>query len=157
MHITFDTSYGRITMEEEDHMVSRLYFTHLYPNYSITEKPSLFLRQAAWEVQEYLEGRSRNLYVPVKADCPHFISTIWDGIRRIGYGKTATPLQITGGLKNPMPAAAVALACRRNPVPILIPTHRVVGVRNSMDDSGPDGAMLRRKLLAMEMALQNRN
>ena len=150
MHFTFVTSFGRITLEEENHVVSRLYFANRSPNYSTSERPSLFLRQAAWEIREYLEGRSCDLYVPAAPVGMPTLRVIWERIRRIEYGKTVTAGDIVRMLGNRITVRAVVSACRRNPIPIVIPTHRVIGVGDNLDELVEGSWTLRNRLLALE-------
>lgn len=77
-----------------------------------------------------------------------FQQQVWAAIATIGWGKTKTYLEIAEMLGNPKGVRAVAGACGANPVPLLIPCHRVVGVGNLGGFSG--GLPLKRMLLNAE-------
>ena len=74
---------------------------------------------------------------------------VWASICEIPYGKTVSYKDISSGIGNPNAARAVGLANKRNPIPIFIPCHRVIGSDGSLIGySG--GIELKKRLLEME-------
>lgn len=102
---------------------------------------------------DYLNGRSRDLSLPVEVEATEFQLRVWDALRAIPYGSTRTYGEIAESLGYSKTAArAVGHACATNRVSLVIPCHRAV--RN---DGGLGGyrweLQRKRALLAMERAL----
>jgi len=77
------------------------------------------------------------------------MTRIWELLRRIPYGETATYGEIAALSGNPKAARAVGLANNRNPVPIFVPCHRIVGSDGEL--TGYRGGLeLKRRLLGLE-------
>ncbi len=83
---------------------------------------------AAWlePLVAYLAGRVAVPELPVDVRATAFEQRVWDAIRAIPYGQTATYGELAAALGRPRAARAVARACARNPVALLVPCHRVV-------------------------------
>ncbi len=75
----------------------------------------------------------------------------WDALLSIPYGETRTYGEIARGLGNPEGARAVGSANHKNPIPIIIPCHRVVNTGGGLGGYG-GGLELKRRLLALEQA-----
>jgi AraC family transcriptional regulator of adaptative response/methylated-DNA-[protein]-cysteine methyltransferase len=73
-----------------------------------------------------LEGRLPRLDLPLDIRATAFQRLVWDCLTRIPYGETRSYQQIAAALERPQAARAVARACATNPVPLLVPCHRVV-------------------------------
>lgn len=74
----------------------------------------------------YLEGREPHLDLPLDVQATAFQSRVWQELRRIPHGETATYSEIARRLGQPSAARAVARACATNPVSLVIPCHRVL-------------------------------
>jgi AraC family transcriptional regulator of adaptative response/methylated-DNA-[protein]-cysteine methyltransferase len=77
-------------------------------------------------ILDYLQGRLAHLDLPVDLRVTAFQLQVLELLRRIPYGETRSYSQIAETLGNPKAVRAVAQACGANPVPLLIPCHRVV-------------------------------
>lgn len=92
------------------------------------EKPDGVLAAAASQLTEYFEGTRTEFDLPlVIRSGTDFERRVWERIAAIGYGETATYGAIATHLGDPGAARAVGVACNRNPLPLVIPCHRVVG------------------------------
>jgi O-6-methylguanine DNA methyltransferase len=78
-----------------------------------------------------------------------FQLSVWRALCAIPYGETRTYGQIAKGLRQPNAARAVGLANNRNPIPIIVPCHRVIGADGSLTGYG-GGLPRKRKLLELE-------
>ncbi len=74
-----------------------------------------------------------------------FQHRVWDALQRIPYGTTTTYGKLAEGLGEPRATRAVGLANGRNPIPIVIPCHRVIGANGSL--TGYGGGMQRKQWL----------
>jgi methylated-DNA-[protein]-cysteine S-methyltransferase len=82
---------------------------------------------AAREIEEYFAGRRRTFDVPLDLQLSHgFRRTILSHLPEIGYGKTASYAAIAKAAGNPKAVRAAGSACASNPLPVVVPCHRVV-------------------------------
>ncbi len=103
------------------------------------------LTWAMRELREYFAGERRDFTVPTGGEGTPFARRVWDVLRTIPYGTTmsygavAARVGVRGG------ARAVGAANGRNPVPILVPCHRVIGADGSV--AGYSGGVWRKRVL----------
>lgn len=74
----------------------------------------------------YLNGLSPGLQLPTDAPGTAFQQRVWDALRRIPYGETRSYAQLAEMIGEPNAVRAVATACARNPVALVVPCHRIV-------------------------------
>jgi len=92
-----------------------------------TGDSSPVLEQAARELEEYFAGIRREFTVPLAPEGTEFQRLVWAELRKIPYGTTAAYGDIAARIGKPKAAVAVGQANSRNPIPIIIPCHRVIG------------------------------
>jgi methylated-DNA-[protein]-cysteine S-methyltransferase len=98
------------------------------------------------ELDEYLEGRRRDFDVDLDLrGQPDFYLRVLSELARVGYGETTTYGTLAARAGNPRAARAVGTVMNRNPVPIVLPCHRVVGANGSL--TGYGGGLHRKELL----------
>ncbi|MDQ7027409.1 MAG: bifunctional DNA-binding transcriptional regulator/O6-methylguanine-DNA methyltransferase Ada [Anaerolineae bacterium] len=85
------------------------------------------LKQAVQSVVNYLKGWQPHIDLPLDIRVTAFQQRVLDELKRIPYGETRTYGEIAKAIGQPKAARAVGNACNKNPVPIIIPCHRVVG------------------------------
>ncbi len=112
-------------------------------------------RQAFDVVQAYLGGCYVNFEeIPVNWHLvakTEFQLKVWQACRRIAYGSVLTYGELARQIRLANAARAVGAAMRQNPIPLLIPCHRVVGTRGQLTGySAPGGVATKRRLLEME-------
>jgi methylated-DNA-[protein]-cysteine S-methyltransferase len=109
--------------------------------------------EARRELEEYFEGRRRNFELPVDLEVlPSFQRLVLDELRRVPYGRMDTYGGLAARIGKPRAARAVGGALNRNPVPIVVPCHRIVGASGSL--VGYAGGLARKeRLLELEGAL----
>jgi len=90
------------------------------------------LRTVLRELREYFAGRRRAFTVPVNPAGSVFQQRVWQVVAAIPFGKTCTYCEIGEELGDAKAARAVGAAVAANPIPILIPCHRVVGADGSL-------------------------
>jgi methylated-DNA-[protein]-cysteine S-methyltransferase len=85
------------------------------------------LDRAARQLDEYFAGRRRRFEVPVDLRLAHgFRRTVLEHLPNIAYGTTATYAAVALAAGSPQAVRAVGSACARNPLPVVVPCHRVV-------------------------------
>lgn len=105
---------------------------------------------AAEELAAYFAGRLTAFTVPVEMrGGSDFERAVWVEIAKIRYGEMQTYGEIATILGDPGLARAVGTACNHNPVPVIVPCHRVVGAGGKMVGFG-GGIERKRRLLELE-------
>jgi methylated-DNA-[protein]-cysteine S-methyltransferase len=105
---------------------------------------------AVQELHAYFAGELTGFTVPFELrGGSEFEQAVWAEIARIPYGETITYGAIATALGDPGAARAVGAACNHNPVPVIVPCHRVVGAGNKMVGFG-GGLDRKRRLLELE-------
>lgn len=106
------------------------------------------LGQAADQLQEYFSGERRRFEVPMDLDGTGFQREVWAQLALIPYGETITYRALAHRVGRPTGYRAVGQANGRNPVPIIVPCHRVVASDGLGGYGG--GLAVKRSLLALE-------
>lgn len=101
------------------------------------------------ELMWYFEGGLREFSVPLDLKGTSFQKMVWSEVSKIPYGRVKSYGQIARDLGKPRAARAVGMANNKNPVPILVPCHRVVGCDGSLVGYG-GGVKIKRFLLELE-------
>ena len=90
------------------------------------------LEQAATELEEYFSGTRRVFSIPLHANGTEFQRTVWTALLSIPHGETVSYADLAAKIGKPAACRAVGNANNRNPLPILIPCHRVIGKNGSL-------------------------
>ena len=101
------------------------------------------------EIHRYLAGELMAFRLPYRAAGTPFQQAVWEQLRRIPYGTTATYGQIAARVGRPGAARAVGGACGANPVPLIIPCHRAVAADGGLGGF-TSGVWRKRLLIAIE-------
>lgn len=83
-------------------------------------------QQAKEELQKYFEGSLKQFTVQLSPEGTDFQKSVWKELCKIPYGKTLSYKQIAANINNPKSCRAVGNANGKNPIPIIIPCHRVI-------------------------------
>ena len=104
------------------------------------------------ELDEYFEGRRRDFDLPVDLRVPPFHAEVLAELARIPYGRLDTYGHLASLVGRPRAARAVGTVMNRNPIPIVLPCHRIVGANGSL--TGYAGGLdVKRRLLQLEGAM----
>jgi len=150
----YQSPIGLIRMGETGGFLTRADFVeqsleleNFQPN-SISNSSTL-LKDACRQLNEYFEGRRQKFDLALKPHGTNFQHSAWESLLRIPYGETRSYLQQAESIRNPKAIRAIGQANSRNPIPIIIPCHRVIGKNGSL--IGYAGGLDRKtKLLALE-------
>jgi methylated-DNA-[protein]-cysteine S-methyltransferase len=112
-------------------------------------QPDSPVRQACRELKEYFEGTRKSFDVPVMLNGTAFQVKAWRALLKIPYGKTRTYQQQAVKVGGAEKARAVGMANGKNPIPIIVPCHRVIGKDGSLTGFG-GGLDTKRYLLDLE-------
>jgi methylated-DNA-[protein]-cysteine S-methyltransferase len=106
-------------------------------------------REAKRQLDEYFGGRRRQFDLPMAADATPFQARVLEALRAIPYGQTRSYRDIAVAVGNPKAVRAVGGANGNNPLPIVIPCHRVIGSSGALTGFG-GGMEVKRLLLDLE-------
>ena len=150
-----DTPIGCLELLATDSALCGLNWAHQHAhpqnrsNESRFDGPSRILEQASEELQLYFEGKLQVFAVPCAPEGTPFQRQVWSVLETIEWGKTLTYKTVADTLNKTSAARAVGTAIGKNPLPIFIPCHRVIGSNGSL--TGFSGGMdIKRELLALE-------
>lgn len=145
---SFQTPLGIMALEAENGALVRLYLPSApLPRTAAGETPLLV--RGRDQLLEYLAGARRRFDLPLAPRGTPFQQRVWTVLRDIPWGQTRTYRDVALAAGCPKGFRAVGMANRRNPIPIFIPCHRVVGASGSL--TGYSGGLeLKRTLLELE-------
>ncbi len=109
------------------------------------------LREARRQLQAYFAGELRDFSLPLRPHGTTFQRRVWNALERIPYGATASYGDIASAIGAPGSARAVGAANGANPLPIVVPCHRVIGSDGTLTGYG-GGIEMKRRLLELERA-----
>ncbi|MEQ8200099.1 MAG: methylated-DNA--[protein]-cysteine S-methyltransferase [Syntrophomonadaceae bacterium] len=143
------TRLGTICIEEQDGLITNLWLAgdKLPPYLEATDTP--LLREAFRQLEQYLQGQLQEFDLPLNPAGTPFMLAVWQQLRQVPYGKTASYKDIAAAIGNPRAARAVGQANRRNPIAIFIPCHRIIGAQGNLGGFSC-GLDYKKKLLAIE-------
>ena len=107
------------------------------------------LQEAERQMKEYFSGKRKIFSLPLAPDGTQFQKAVWALLQQIPYGETISYGALAKRLDRPKAARAIGGACHRNPIVIVIPCHRVVGVNGHLTGFG-GGIPLKEALLKLE-------
>ena len=105
--------------------------------------------EAARQLREYFAGARTEFELRLEPEGTPFQQRVWNELRGIPYGETISYRELAERVGNPAGTRAVGAANGRNPLPIVVPCHRVIGSDGSLTGFG-GGLQIKRKLLDLE-------
>lgn len=105
----------------------------------------LILKRCAQQLQQYFFGKRQSFNIALSPSGTAFQKQVWQALTEIQYGKTSSYLDIAKSIDNPKSVRAVGTANGSNPIPIIIPCHRVIGQDGSL--TGYSGGIWRKEWL----------
>jgi methylated-DNA-[protein]-cysteine S-methyltransferase len=107
------------------------------------------IKDAAVQITEYFDGKRKTFDLPLNPQGTDFQLRVWKALQNIPYGETRSYADIAAITGNPKAYRAVGMANHHNPIPIIIPCHRVIGANGSLTGYA-GGLELKQRLLNLE-------
>ena len=107
------------------------------------------LREAEDQLGAYFAGELRRFDLPLSPRGTEFKRRVWDAVAAVPYGTTTSYSRLAAAVGSPRATRAVGAANGRNPLPIVVPCHRVIGASGALTGYG-GGLEVKRALLALE-------
>lgn len=99
-------------------------------------KAERILRETAKQLGEYFAGTRRDFDLPMRTGGTEFQQQVWRALCTIPFGATWSYGQLATSVGNPNASRAVGAANGKNPIPVIIPCHRVIGANGSLTGFG---------------------
>ena len=149
MRYTFvATDIGRLLVAGDNGAVASVHFDGGEPDDDwIADDGSL--REVSIQLRAYLNGKLKTFTVPLAPRGTEFQRAVWNALLEIPYGETRSYSEIARAIGRPDAVRAVGTANGANPIPIIIPCHRVIGANGSLTGFG-GGLDVKRQLLMLE-------
>ena len=144
--ISMHAPIGDLTISAEDNIIVSLDW-----GWAQEQNTSTLLQDAKSQLNDYFDGLRKNFDLPLEPLGTKFQQRVWSMMRQIPHGQTITYGEIAKALDSS--ARAVGMACGANPLPVIIPCHRVVAATDIGGYSGDGGVETKRALLLLERVL----
>lgn len=131
---------GPLTLFAEDDSLTAL----VYGDYGGYDDIPLF-REARRQLDEYFEGQRQDFHLPLRPEGTEFQKKVWQVLCRIPYGQLISYRELAARVGSPRAFQAVGQANGHNPLPILIPCHRVIAADGTL--GGYSGGLERKRFL----------
>ena len=141
-----DTPIGPLTLASNGTALTQVEFAggrYPLPQYALGSDS--ILDHARRELDQYFVGTLRTFTVPVDPHGTAFQRAVWGALQTIPYGETRSYAQQALAISAPKAMRAVGAANGRNPIPIVVPCHRVIGANGSLTGFG--GGLDRKQML----------
>jgi methylated-DNA-[protein]-cysteine S-methyltransferase len=147
-----DSPVGRLLLAGDGTSLVQVCFQSgprpLQPHGDWVADPTPF-RAVMTQLAEYFAGKRRRFELRLAPRGTDFQRRVWRALAEIPYGKTISYGELARSIDKPSASRAVGLANGANPLPIIVPCHRVIGADGSLTGFG-GGLPIKRKLLALE-------
>lgn len=127
-----NTKIGVLSLIEENNKIIAIEIGKKIEKEEVTLKETPLLQETQKQLIEYLEGNREKFAIPFNPKGTKFMKEVWTALQEIPYGEVRTYGQIAKKVGSPKAARAVGMANHRNPIPILIPCHRVIGTSGKL-------------------------
>ncbi|MGM9926074.1 MAG: methylated-DNA--[protein]-cysteine S-methyltransferase [Bacillus sp. (in: firmicutes)] len=145
----YETAIGKVGIAEDGQGITNVYFPEETPAEDLKEFETELLQEASQQLQDYFAGKRKDFTVPLSPTGTEFMQNVWKALTAIPYGETRSYKDIAEAIANPKAVRAVGMANNRNPLPIFIPCHRVIGINGKLVGYG-GGLPIKEQLLALE-------
>ncbi|HEX9625379.1 MAG TPA: methylated-DNA--[protein]-cysteine S-methyltransferase [Acidiferrobacterales bacterium] len=154
-HHTLASPIGDLLLVGDEDALHGVYFqagprpTKPRKEWQPSEKP---FREVTRQLKAYFTGKLTTFDLPLAPAGTEFQLKVWKTLQTIPYGKTWSYGELARKIRRPAASRAVGAANGQNPIPVIVPCHRVIGADDSLTGFG-GGLPIKQKLLALEGAL----
>jgi methylated-DNA-[protein]-cysteine S-methyltransferase len=128
-----DSPIGRLRLVSDGEHLVKIEFENQYSgDEAANESSDPVLEASATQLKEYFAGKRRKFDLPLAAAGTDFQRSVWAALAAIPYGELRSYRDIAQSIAKPKAVRAVGAANGRNPLPIVVPCHRVIGADGSL-------------------------
>ena len=151
-HTSMDSPIGPLLLAGDERGLHLVHFVN--GRHSKSPSPDwvddkIPFKEAIGQLRAYFAGKLTEFELPLVLEGTEFQLHVWRNLQKIPYGETVSYGQLAKRIGSPDAARAVGLANGSNPIPIIIPCHRVIGSNGDLTGFG-GGLPTKKKLLALE-------
>ncbi len=143
----YETEIGIIGIRENNKSITDIYFSKVETNDNIKETE--LIKECFKQLKEYFDGSRVKFDLPLEVKGTEFQKKVWNELLKIPYGQTKSYKDIAIAIGNERASRAVGMANNKNPIPIIIPCHRVIGSNGKLVGYA-GGVNVKEKLLNIE-------
>lgn len=149
--IYYKSPIGNLIIVEEENAIIKLCFKEqeITNIKDIQEFETPLLKKAKKQLEEYFEGKRKKFDLALRLNGTSFQNKVWKALLNIPYAKTCSYKDIAKNIGNENASRAVGNANNKNPLPIFIPCHRVIGSNGKLIGYA-GGLDIKIKLLELE-------
>lgn len=138
--------FGQDGLLEELHFANSSRHREDLSGYHLNEQ---CFKEVIQQLDEYFEGKRKTFELAIAPQGTSFQKNVWLELQKIPYGATASYSEIALRLGNKNGCRAVGMANGKNPIPIIVPCHRIIGKDGSLTGFG-GGLEVKKQLLKLE-------
>lgn len=143
----YETEIGIIGIRENGKAITNIYFSKI-ENGDNMEETNL-IKDTFIQIKEYIKGKRIKFDLPLEPQGTEFQKKVWQELLKIPYGQTRAYKDIAVAVGNEKASRAIGMANNKNPIPIIIPCHRVIGSNGKLVGYA-GGLNIKEKLLNIE-------
>lgn len=143
----YETELGIIGIRENNKSITNIYFSKVDTNDNIYETD--LIKKCFKQLKEYFEGSRIKFDLPLDIKGTEFQKKVWNELLKIPYGEVKSYKDIAASIGNEKACRAIGMANNKNPIPIIIPCHRVIGSNGKLVGYA-GGLNVKEKLLNIE-------
>lgn len=149
--IYYKSPIGNLIIMEEENAIIKLCFKEqeITNIKDIQEFETPLLKKAKKQLEEYFEGKRKKFDLALRLNGTSFQNKVWKALLNIPYAKTCSYKDIAKNIGNENASRAIGNANNKNPLPIFIPCHRVIGSNGKLIGYA-GGLDIKIKLLELE-------
>jgi methylated-DNA-[protein]-cysteine S-methyltransferase len=146
---TLDSPIGRLVLETTDTALTQIRLPGSTAAKVVPARAGGVMADALTQLREYFAGRRRVFDLPLELSGTSFQCAVWETLADIPYGATVSYGELAEMVGRPRAFRAVGQANGANPIPIVLPCHRVLASGGKIGGYG-GGLAMKRRLLALE-------
>jgi len=122
---------GLLEIEESDGYLTALNFVKYQKH---PDSSTLVLQEAKWQLQDYFDGKRKSFNLPLLFDRSEFYKEVYAAVLNIPYSTTITYKELADILGKPKASRAIGSALKNNPIPVIVPCHRIIKSDGSLGE-----------------------
>ncbi|MFT4519267.1 MAG: methylated-DNA-[protein]-cysteine S-methyltransferase [Halioglobus sp.] len=148
-----NTPIGKLRLMSNSTGLTAIEFEHMYSDTAdATQASDSILANCASQLTQYFAGAREEFDLPLAASGTQFQQNVWKALRNIPYGEVRSYRDIAESINHVAAVRAVGAANGRNPLPVVVPCHRVIGSDGSLTGFA-GGIEMKSQLLQLEGVL----
>ena len=150
----FNTALCEVILIGDEQGLIRIHLNTEGSNRELTLDPKWiehaeFFADAQNQIEEYFNGKRQTFTIKLNPQGTEFQKKVWQALLEIGYGETVSYKDIATKIGNSNASRAVGMANGKNPIPIIVPCHRVIGSNGKLTGFA-FGTKLKSEIISLE-------